>query len=154
MSDLSYFRSNFVSTQQWIWGIIFSKKTTSSSEHPVRWHGLCDDDDDDSEVLLSQWRVERRCWFRLHTHTHTHRLWLTQRRGGDAGWGQQQGEAEERLTARAQPWNTATNTHWKTTGATERGFISRRRGYDFCDPPRQREHPSPLILRWKNWHRL
>lgn len=36
MSDLSYFRSNFVSTQQWIWGIIFSKKTTSSSEHPVQ----------------------------------------------------------------------------------------------------------------------
>lgn len=85
--------------------------------------------------------------------THTHRLWLTHWRGGDAGWGQQQGEAEERLTARAQPWNTATNTHWKTTGATERGFISRRRGYDFCDPPRQRAHLSPLILRWENCHR-
>ncbi len=86
------------------------------------------------------------------SHTHTHRLWLTQWRGGDAGWGQQQGEAEERLTARAQPWNTATNTHWKTTSATERGFISRRRGYDFCDPLRQRAHLSPLILRWNNWH--
>lgn len=84
---------------------------------------------------------------------YTEQLWLTQWRGGDAGWGQQQGEAEERLTARAQPWNTATNTHWKTTGATERGFISRRRGYDFCDPPRQRVLPSHLILRWKNWHR-
>ncbi len=83
----------------------------------------------------------RRCWFGLLTHTH--RLWLTQWRGGDAGWGQQQGEAEERLTARAQPWNTATNTHWKTTSATERGFISRRRGYDFCDPLRQRAHLSP-----------
>lgn len=54
-------------------------------------------------------RTGRCCWCELLCGW-LHSLWLTPLRGGDAGWGQNQGEAEERRRDRAQPWTRLQHT--------------------------------------------